>query len=220
SGQQDGARGEGDEQETCLRERRVDPGRGEVLDDFDRATALDRHDPNGKPRVLCVGCGKERAALAAGDVLYLLKDEPGVWCFEVGSEDCAGGGDYLGVHVRPSRHQLRWRTETAPAVPRAWAPAGCVLRRGLQVPLVPARQRDEAVAAAAFHSVAIERDVHEAEHAARFRAVVAATPKGSDAREQLVESERFDEIIVGAGVETFDAIADGGARREHEYGHL
>src|SRR5207247_6872986 len=141
SGQQDGARGEGDEQETCLRERRVDPGRGEVLDDFDRATALDRHDPNGKPRVLCVGCGKERAALAAGDVLYLLKDEPGVWCFEVGSEDCAGGGDYLGVHVRPSRHQLRWRTETAPAVTRAWAPAGCVLRRGLQVRLDLVLQR-------------------------------------------------------------------------------
>src|SRR5207247_10239744 len=98
-----GARGEGDEQETCLRQRRVDPGRGEVLDDFDRATALDRHDPNGKPRVLCVGCGKERAALAAGDVLYLLKDEPGVWCFEVGSEACACVGGCFVVPVADSR---------------------------------------------------------------------------------------------------------------------
>ena len=131
--QKNGARREGDKQETCLRERRVDPCRGEVLDDFDRATALNRHDPNGKPRVLRVGCGKERAALAAGDVLYLLKDEPCVRCFEVGSKDCAAGGDDLGVHVRSSRHQLRWRTETAPAVTRARAAAGRVLRRDLQV---------------------------------------------------------------------------------------
>src|SRR5437667_188534 len=47
-------------------------------------------------------------------------------------------------------------------------------------------------------------------------APIAATAQRSDAREELVEGERLYEIVVGAGVESFDAIADGRARGQHE----
>src|SRR3954452_12605746 len=39
------------------------------------------------------------------------------------------------------------------------------------------------------------------------------------AREQLPEVERLGQVVVGAGVEPADAIADPDARGEHEYGH-
>ncbi len=49
---------------------------------------------------------------------------------------------------------------------------------------------------------------------------VATTGERSQAREQLVEGERLDEIVVGAGVESRDAIDDRVACRQHENRHL
>jgi hypothetical protein len=72
----------------------------------------------------------------------------------------------------------------------------------------------------ALHRVAIERDIQEFENATRFRSVVAATPERSDACEQLVESERLHEVVVGTSVEPVDPIANGGASGQHEDGDL
>ena len=52
----------------------------------------------------------------------------------------------------------------------------------------------------------VERDVREAQDAVRV-AVDGAPEQRADAREQLLERERLDEVVVGARVETRDAIA-------------
>ena len=71
-----------------------------------------------------------------------------------------------------------------------------------------------------LHRVAVESDVQEFENATRFRAIVAAPPEGSDARQQLVESERLHEVVVGTRVESLDPIADGSAGGQHQHGDL
>ena len=45
------------------------------------------------------------------------------------------------------------------------------------------------------------------------------TQQGSQAREELFEIEGLGEVIVGAGIETGDAVVHGAAGREHEDGH-
>lgn len=43
-------------------------------------------------------------------------------------------------------------------------------------------------------------------------------PQGAEAREELVEIERLQQVVVRSGVEPFDAVGDGSERREHEHG--
>ena len=47
----------------------------------------------------------------------------------------------------------------------------------------------------------------------------AAAQQGAHAGDQLVERERLDQVVVGAGVEAGDAVGDGVARREHQHRH-
>ena len=54
------------------------------------------------------------------------------------------------------------------------------------------------------------------EHVAR-RAAQAALER-AQAREQLVDVEGLDQVVVGAGVESGDALRDAVARAEHEHG--
>ena len=50
---------------------------------------------------------------------------------------------------------------------------------------------------------------------------VAAPPdECAQSRQQLAEVERLREIVVGAGVESFDLVVDGVARGEHEHGRV
>ena len=61
----------------------------------------------------------------------------------------------------------------------------------------------------------VERDVGEAEHAVGV-AVDRSPEEGTDAREQLLERERLDKVVVRPGVEAGDAIRDRVACRQHE----
>ena len=45
-----------------------------------------------------------------------------------------------------------------------------------------------------------------------------ASSQRAQPREQLLEGERLGEVIVGAGIESIDAVVDGVARREHQDG--
>ena len=47
-------------------------------------------------------------------------------------------------------------------------------------------------------------------------AVDRAAEQRADAGQQLLERERLDEVVVGAGVEARDAVRDRVARREHQ----
>ena len=59
------------------------------------------------------------------------------------------------------------------------------------------------------------RDVREGE-----RVVTAGAPQQrAQPREELLERERLDEVVVGARVETGDPVAHGAARREHQDRH-
>src|SRR5438045_1648769 len=78
------------------------------------------------------------------------------------------------------------------------------------------RRPDHPLGAVALHGIAIERDVHEFENATRFRSVIAPAPERSDAREQLVQGEWLDQIVVRTRVEPFDPVADGRAGRQHQ----
>ena len=62
----------------------------------------------------------------------------------------------------------------------------------------------------------IEAQVADLEHGRTL--AVAAARERAQAREQLGERERLDEVVVGAGVEARDAVVDGVARREHQHG--
>ena len=46
----------------------------------------------------------------------------------------------------------------------------------------------------------------------------AAAQQGSQPRAELLERERLDQVVVGAGVEALDAIRDRVARGEHQHG--
>src|SRR6266550_3877146 len=133
--EEDRACRKGDEEEPRLSEGRIDPGSGwaEVLDNLDRASALDRNDVDREPRVLRIGGREERTALSARDVFDLLDDKSGVRGIEVGPEDRAGCGDDLCVHVRSSGHELRLRTEAPPPITGPWTTACRVLRGHYQV---------------------------------------------------------------------------------------
>ena len=51
----------------------------------------------------------------------------------------------------------------------------------------------------------------------RRRAARPATQQRADARRELVEIERLDQVIVGAGVEAGDAVGDGVARGHDQH---
>src|SRR6266850_2843753 len=86
----------------------------------------------------------------------------------------------------------------------------------LEQRVLGARERDHALGSMALHRVAIECDVQEPQDPARLRAIVAATPERSDAREELVEGERLHEGVIRAGVQPLYAVADGRARGQHQ----
>ena len=71
--------------------------------------------------------------------------------------------------------------------------------------------------AAARHLPAYEIDLEVADLEARFLALgVRTAGKCVDAREKLREGERLNQIIVGAGVQAFDAIVDAAERRQEQ----
>src|SRR5439155_17273615 len=86
----------------------------------------------------------------------------------------------------------------------------------LEERVLSACERDHPLGSMTLHRIAIESDVDETEDAARLRSIVATTPERSDAREELVESKGLHEVVVGAGVEPFDPIADRRARGQHQ----
>ena len=53
-----------------------------------------------------------------------------------------------------------------------------------------------------------------------MRAILTAPAERADPREELVERERLDEVVIGAGIEAFHAVSHRSARGEHEDGHL
>ena len=72
--------------------------------------------------------------------------------------------------------------------------------------------------AAAVHRVApgVEHEVGEAQHAALL-AVARAPQQRAHAREQLLERERLDQVVVRAGVEPAHAVGHRVARGEHQH---
>src|SRR5712692_9515219 len=78
------------------------------------------------------------------------------------------------------------------------------------------RQVDDSVAAARFAAGFIQHQVGEAQLAARLR--LAAAQQGTHARQELLERERLGKIIVGAAVETLDAVRYLIAGGEHQDG--
>ena len=87
----------------------------------------------------------------------------------------------------------RTRSSTGPARGRRATPGGR-RGRGAGRPAAPGRRRP-------------------------IPSVLGAPQQGPQARQQLVELERLRQVVVGTGVETGDAIAGLGARREHEDRH-
>ncbi len=77
------------------------------------------------------------------------------------------------------------------------------------------RQLEAAAGAARVHRAEIERQVGEPEHLARLLGERAAQDR-AQAGEQLLELERLRQVVVGAGVEPLDPVADGVARGQHQ----
>jgi len=79
------------------------------------------------------------------------------------------------------------------------------------------RELDLAIATPALHRVAIEGEIVEVQDTGG--AGGAAPPECSEPRQELVQRERLDKVVVRTRVQAFDAISDRRACREHEDRH-
>jgi hypothetical protein len=79
-----------------------------------------------------------------------------------------------------------------------------------------ARQSDRALAPAHAVLHRIELEVGEAQRLALVGRLAGAPQQGANARAQLVERERLDQVVVGARVQASHAVGDGVAGGEHE----
>src|SRR5690606_22432821 len=80
------------------------------------------------------------------------------------------------------------------------------------------RQFNIFAAAGNAHIVKIDR--HLIVFVTRARISFASAKNGTDACNDLLYRERFDDVIVGSGFESGDLVAFGGLSRQHYYWHL
>ncbi len=72
-------------------------------------------------------------------------------------------------------------------------------------------------AAPRLPGAAVEREVGEAQHAVAVLRRLRAPQQRAQARLELLQGERLDQVVVGAGVEPRHPIVDGIARGEHQH---
>ena len=72
----------------------------------------------------------------------------------------------------------------------------------------------------ALSNLKLERLVESARYSLGCAALHRHLEIGPDARQQLARAERLDEVVVGAGVETFNACLLTGARGKQNHGHV
>jgi hypothetical protein len=98
------------------------------------------------------------------------------------------------------------RGSTCPGLRSSSSSSRCSVRVSLE----------HAIAAAGAQAGEVELQVEVGEPLALLAVAAGAPQQGAHARVQLVERERLDEVVVGAGVEPRDAVADLVARGQHE----